>query len=621
MKKLKKTVVVTERKLAAFLLGAFCAFAASATDWYVSPDGTGGGTSPTDRGEVISTSQKMNTGDTLYLAPGTYNLDKTKSQLNSFGSGTYIRIPMTSTSAEVRNLSFIGESDNPEDVRLIGKPSDGMRIFYFQYGGHVVRNLLISGGYTSYQGAGICMGDSFVNGHTTSDHESAFFASNCVVENCSASYQGANRGGRWRNCVIRNNTTRSTQRSPEGSGGGVFNATLYDCVITNNTAGLCGGGIAGGRSNGDSNATICPTFAYNCLIGWNRAPYGGGAGVTTSFVTRVRCQLYDCTIVSNTASQMGGGAYLCTISNSVICTNYVSRTENNALDGTGASGGGVAYCDVLDSRFNGNTCVQSGAGAARSNLTGCRIMSNTTPGNGGGVYSCPLVKDCVLVGNRSEYGGAGCVSYFENCVMTNNTANVEGGATYNSTSRVCVVSGNRAMRFAHARGAHYGDLVCANINSDGNQASGIGANSNYDAEPLPVVNCTVWNNLYGNSNVSRATLTNSIVWSVADMGTHSAVNSFWRNGTVANQTGCISGSDKNPMFTAVDGTQSGAATAAAPLSAYTLRANSPCRDKGMTLPGQATEKDAFGNPRVKYGVVDMGALECILSLGTCVLFR
>ena len=107
-----------------------------------------------------------------------------------------------------------------------------------------------------------------------------------------------------------------------------------------------------------------------------------------------------------------------------------------------------------------------------------------------------------------------------------------------------------------------------------------------DDEPLPVVNCTGWNNLYGNSNVSRATLTNSIVWSVTDMGTHSAVNSFWRNGTVANQTGCISGSDT-----------------------------------GLTLPGQATEKDVFDNPRVKYGIVDMGALECIQSLGTYFLVR
>ena len=601
------------KKRSAFICVALLVFAASATDWYVSPDGTGGGTSPSDRGEVITTSQKMNTGDTMYLAPGTYNLDKTKSQVNSYGSGSYIRIPKTSTSTIVSNLTFIGESDNPEDVRLIGKPADGMRILYLQQGGHVIRNLFISGGYTSYQGSGICMGDDL-----RGKHEQAYTASNCVVENCSVGYKGACRGGVWRNCVIRNNTVRNKGAGDgEGTGGGIYNATLYDCVITNNTAGLSGGGIAGGVDGGKN----APTRAYNCLIGWNRAPYGGGAGVSTSFTARAYCQLFNCTVISNTASQMGGGAFRCTISNSVICTNHVSLAENNALDGTAAAGGGVAYCDVLDSTLTGNTCVNNGAGAARSSLTGCRITSNTATGNGGGAYNCPLVKDCVLGNNRSEYGGAGCVSYFENCVMTNNTANVEGGATYNSTSRTCIVSWNLAQRYAHARGAHYGDLVCGNRNKDGSQASGIGANETYDGEPLPVVNCTVWNNTYGNSNVSRATLTNSVVWSVTEMGTHSAVNSFWRNGTVANQTGCISGTDKDPMFTAVDGTQSGVAGASAPWAAYMLRAKSPCFNTGVLLPGQVSETDVFGNPRVKYGMVDMGALECIQSLGTYFLFR
>ena len=39
------------------------------------------------------------------------------------------------------------------------------------------------------------------------------------------------------------------------------------------------------------------------------------------------------------------------------------------------------------------------------------------------------------------------------------------------------------------------------------------------------------------------------------------------------------------------------------------------------MPGQANETDALGNPRVKYGIVDMGALECIQSLGTYFFFR
>ena len=63
------------RALGAFLCVALFASAASATNWYASPDGTGGGTSPTDRGEAITTMLKMASGDTLYFAPGTGKRD------------------------------------------------------------------------------------------------------------------------------------------------------------------------------------------------------------------------------------------------------------------------------------------------------------------------------------------------------------------------------------------------------------------------------------------------------------------------------------------------------------------------------------------------------------------
>ena len=636
-------ILAVARGLVVLSVG-FCAQNISATDWYASPEGTGGGTSPTDRGEAITTMLKMASGDTLYFAPGTYNLDKNKSQAANYGYGAYFR-----TLDNTFNLKFIGESDNPEDVRLVGTPADGMRIFYFKEGGHVLRNLLCSGGYTSYQGAGLCMSDAYVV-----KHEQSFTASNCIVENCSAAYLGSNRGGVWRDCVIRNNEVRNTTATPnngpgaeqvEGSGGGVFHATLYDCVITNNVAGYCGGGLAGGKENGVYTRNDCRTKAYNCLIGWNRAQYGGGAavsvlwgygtGVKTSFVERAYCQLINCTVISNTASVTGGGAHHCLVSNSVIRCNEStwnaagSGAENrNGIYGYGG-GGGVTFCDAFGSRIEANRSVRGGAGALMSTLVRCEILDNVATGRpngyGGGTFLCPLVKDCLLAGNKAEYGGAGFNGYFENCAMTNNQATgYDGGATYNSTSRNCIVVGNIANRYyAHCRGAHYGDLVYGNKNGSSAAASGIGADAANDNEPLPVVNCTVWGNQNGSANVSRASLTNSVVWSVMAMDAHSAVNSFWRSGTVANQTGCISGTDKDPKFVGIDGTVSltEATAKSAPPPAWAIRASSPCRDTGLLLPGQASETDVLGNPRVKYGIVDMGALECIQSLGTYFLFR
>lgn len=607
------------------MLGVLFSSLAFSATYYVAPTptGTGDGTSTANRGEIITTIKKTVTGDIVYIAPGTYTLDATKVQ--PLNTGAYIRIPKDSSTPAASNIVFIGESDNPEDVRIIGDPATKRRIFYFAQGGHTLRNLLISGGYTAYQGAGICMPDNTL---FYADPSLAFTASNCVVENCSALYQGANRGGLWRDCVIRNNEVRSTDYrktlpiTSEGSGGGVFNATLYNCVITNNTAGYCGGGIAGGTMTGLPGESACYTKAYNCLIGWNSSANGGGAGASEVMTGRTYCQLYDCTVVSNLARYMvgstsnafGGGAFLCTISNSVIRGNSSLRSGNHT-DGKGnGAGGGVRDCTVTDSLIKDNTSIMGGAGASSCDLVRCAILNNCATGTawnagyGGGTHACPRVEDCLIAGNSGHYGGAGFNGSFDRCVMTNNQATVvDGGATYNATSRNCVVVGNYAARYyAHCRGAHYGDLVYANRNGTVNGTSGIGQDIANTNEPLPVVNCTVWNNLNGSAEVSRASVTNSIMTSVLSLKV--AVNSFWRSGTgPANAVNCISGTDKDPKFAGVKVTDSPSTDV--PWAAYALLASSPCRDAGVTLAGQTAETDLLGNPRVKFDGVDMGALE------------
>ena len=199
--------------------------------------------------------------------------------------------------------------------------------------------------------------------------------------------------------------------------------------------------------------------------------------------------------------------------------------------------------------------------------------------------------------------------------MTNNqTTAYDGGATYNANTRNCIVVGNQAHRYyALCQGTHYGDLVFANSNGNrdywgnewGKTAIAIGA----DSDGLTVaVNCTVWWNTNGSTDISRTALTNCIVQNVDNIP--SAVNSFWVYGSVdsQNQTGCISGTDKDPKFEGLGVSEQ--VTSATPPEAFVIKSNSPCRDMGMTLDGQRDETDLFGNKRVKYGVVDMGALEC-----------
>ena len=620
--------------LATAALAASAALPAIAADWYVGPGCTGGGTSQSDRGDLMDVlyGGQVASGDTIHIASGTYNLDKTKSPYPSYGSGVYLVPP-------VGGVTFVGESGNPEDVRLVGtSATDGMRIFVFLSGGHVIRDLTVSGGYTDYQGAGFCMDGGFIG-----NPEAAFCASNCVVENCSACYTGANFGGLWIDCVIRNNEVRHNMGTPgyddpewylkvEGSGGGVFHATLRGCVITNNVAGFCGGGIAGGRQNGALDQPVCVTKAYNCLIGWNRSTYGGGAGAAPIYGTRDYCQLFDCTLVGNTGAfadpgdggGLGGGAYQCVVSNCVVSGNSATRPGGSEVtfgayghDYGNGVGGGVMDCEVVDSTIDGNSCYGGGGGAANSTLTRCHVTGNVAYwgawpfGFGGGTYGCSLVKDCVLDNNRGGYGGAAFTGYLENCVITNNQAtHYEGGATYSANTRNCIVVGNSAARYyALCKGSHYGTLVYGNRNEkiDVLAASGIGADAG-EAEAV-AVNCTVWGNDNSSAQVSRTYMTNCLVGSVEYIP--SAVNSFWRYGAVDNQTGCVSGEDKDPKFEGVTLADPPTVIVGYAPEAFMIKAGSPCRDTGLLLDGQRNETDVLGNKRVKYNGVDMGALECV----------
>ena len=92
------------KKLLIICAAAIIASVASATDWYVAPGGTGGGTSSSDRGDLMDVlyNGQVASGDTFHLAAGTYNLDVSKSPEGHVpGYGGYLL-------AKADNLTFIG---------------------------------------------------------------------------------------------------------------------------------------------------------------------------------------------------------------------------------------------------------------------------------------------------------------------------------------------------------------------------------------------------------------------------------------------------------------------------------------------------------------------------------
>lgn len=132
------------------------------------------------------------------------------------------------------------------------------------------------------------------------------------------------------NCVLIGNAAASL-------GGGAYNATLYNSSIIQNSA-YDGGGL---------NCSGSVKFATNCLIWGNSATaYGGGAQFYSLYDCVVSQNtaiegggvangwLYGCLVVSNSASDIGGGLY--TPSTVVNCT----IVGNTAYTEGGGMGGG-----------------------------------------------------------------------------------------------------------------------------------------------------------------------------------------------------------------------------------------------------------------------------------------
>ncbi len=199
-------------------------------------------------------------------------------------------------------------------------------------------------------------------------------------------------------------------------------------------------------------------------------------------------------------------------------------------------------------------------------------LQNGLANNGGGALACVL-NQCILSGNTADlFGGGAYESTLNNCILTDNTAaRGGGGGAASSTLTNCLLTRNTATWDAA------GALECT------------------------LRNCTVTGNSteWSAGGVSSCTLRNCIVWD----------NVGWPNNYHQGDSDFMySCSDPKPAGEGNIGDDPEFVDVAN--GAYHLGLGSKCIDAGNNnLDYVLSDTDLAGGPRVRNGIVDMGAYE------------
>lgn len=198
------------------------------------------------------------------------------------------------------------------------------------------------------------------------------------------------------NCVLTANLANSV-------GGGAYNGTLVNCVLSGNYA---------SAGAGASTATL-----INCLLATNTA--AGAAGGAES------CTLNACSLLGNTCGDSGGAANASTLNDCVLSGNWATN-----------SGGGAISCTLNRCQLSGNTANANGGGAYACTLNSCALTGNSTPGAGGGAVNSSLFS-CTLTGNFATTGGGADASTLTNCIVYYNRATLRENYSANVTLGFC----------------------------------------------------------------------------------------------------------------------------------------------------------------------------------------
>ena len=288
---------------------------------------------------------------------------------------------------------------------------------------------------------------------------------------------------------------------------------------------------------------------------------------------------------------------------------FAGEFSNSILDGFTITGGNAIYDDgiLIDNDFyisgsnGGGIYVQD----ARPTLRNLIIRENRAQWYGGGLYveeyyvhPEPLVvENVVILSNEAEQGG-GILHYdveliFKNCVFQGNVAE-RGGAIYSFFTEVhllnTLIAGNKGSGSGYAGGIYLSNSKVEVINSTISSNRG-GAIYLLDGGQLTAIkNSVLYSNEFAITGIENANVENSFIHFV----NHPHPSNLPSN---TNPKFVESRSPINAPFTDGD---------------FRLSPESPLLNMGNNIhypDDLATDTDLAGNPRVKDGIIDIGAFE------------
>ena len=441
--------------------------------WYVDASATGPGTGtwldPYKELAPALSSPQLSPGDTVLVAPGTYQ-------------GPVVAPPfgITVRATAGAGQTVVDAASTAPALVLAG--TDGVPV--------VVEGLALTAG------AGTSVSPIFSAGGGVQADGARFELRSCVIRGNDAFWGGGvyskNSVGTLEQCIVKGNT--NTGFGARGAGVMVDGGSLWieDCRIRNNTSGdfFAPGNGGGVYEQGGADLDVVDTVIelniaefggggtygggdyLGCTLRGNIGQFGGGANATsgTSFT--------DCLFETNEADSVGGTSHFggavygpatlvgCTLRANLSFGGVAGADgallidclveDNLAVPGYGGVNdlsGGVGNALVIDTTLRDNIAAGGelyfghGGGAAFSTVVGCDVVGNSVqpdPGyRGGGTYQCDVRHSTFSDNVSSGRGGGAFGGSLFRCIIYDNSAEAGGGASDADLDH-CTLEGNQA---------------------------------------------------------------------------------------------------------------------------------------------------------------------------------